>query len=286
MSLANEPLRSLTAVEIAEYEKNGAAVVRQMLPLEWIELMRDAVEDVLANPGRFGVNYNASEKKGRFFGDLFSWLDNDDFRRFAQESPLPIIAAQATRSERMNFFYDQLLVKEPDTVERTPWHQDLPYWPLQGEQIISLWVPLDAVTPESGSVIYIQGSHRWDSWFQPQSFNANPKVMEPEHPFGDDFDPLPDIDADPDTYVQLCWELEPGDLILHHPRTVHGAGGNRSFSQRRRAIAMRYTGDDVRYDPRPGNFVSMVVDLGLLEDPGISAGSRLDCELFPRVLPR
>jgi ectoine hydroxylase-related dioxygenase (phytanoyl-CoA dioxygenase family) len=272
MSLATEPLRSLNPEEIANYENDGAAVVRQVLPLEWVELMRDAVERVLANPGRFGVDNNASEKRGRFFGDLFSWLDNDDFRRFAQESPLPQIAAQVMESERINFFYDQLLVKEPDTVERTPWHQDLPYWPLKGEQIISLWVP--------------KGSHRWSSWFQPQSFSSNPRAREPEHTFADQFDPLPDLDADPETYVQLCWELGPGDLILHHPRTVHGASGNRSSSQRRRAIAMRYTGDDARYDPRPGNFVSMTVDLGLLEDPGIAAGSRLDCKLFPQVWPR
>ena len=110
MSLPQEPLRNLSRVEIDSYERDGAAIVRNILPLEWVELMRDAVERVLANPGRFGVDNNANEKTGRFFGDLFTWLDNDDFRCFAQESPLPVIAAQAMESEGINFFYDQLLV--------------------------------------------------------------------------------------------------------------------------------------------------------------------------------
>ena len=30
---------------------------------------------------------------------------------------------------RVNFFFDQLIVKEPGTAQRTPWHQDLPYGP-------------------------------------------------------------------------------------------------------------------------------------------------------------
>ena len=30
----------------------------------------------------------------------------------------------------LHVFYDQLRIKEPGTVKRTPWHHDMPYWPL------------------------------------------------------------------------------------------------------------------------------------------------------------
>jgi hypothetical protein len=50
-------------------------------------------------------------------------------------------------SSAVNFFYDQLFVKEPGTTERTPWHQDQPYWALQGSQICSVWVRYE---PEEG----------------------------------------------------------------------------------------------------------------------------------------
>ena len=35
-------------------------------------------------------------------------------------------------------------------------------------------------------------------------------------------------------------------MVVHHARTLHAAGGNRSATQRRRAISVRYAGDDVR----------------------------------------
>jgi ectoine hydroxylase-related dioxygenase (phytanoyl-CoA dioxygenase family) len=45
--------------------------------------------------------------------------------------------------------------------------------------------------------------------------------------------------------------MEPGDVVVHHPLTVHGASGNRSQSQRRAAISVRYLGEDAVWDPRP-----------------------------------
>lgn len=45
--------------------------------------------------------------------------------------------------------------------------------------------------------------------------------------------------------------VEPGDLTVHHARTLQGAPPNRS-DRRRRAVSVRYCGDDVRYLHRPG----------------------------------
>ena len=45
----------------------------------------------------------------------------------------------------INFFYDFMFVKEPGTREVTRWHQDEPYWAVKGEQVCSVWLPLDPV---------------------------------------------------------------------------------------------------------------------------------------------
>lgn len=42
------------------------------------------------------------------------------------------------RANKVNIFYDQLLIKEPGTVKRTPWHYDMPYWPLVGWQVCTI----------------------------------------------------------------------------------------------------------------------------------------------------
>ncbi|TGQ21548.1 phytanoyl-CoA dioxygenase family protein, partial [Mesorhizobium sp. M00.F.Ca.ET.216.01.1.1] len=62
--------------------------------------------------------------------------------------------------------------------------------------------------------------------------------------------PVPDPDNDPSMKV-LEWEMEPGDAILFDFRTAHGARGNLTAA-RRRALSLRWVGDDAHYVERPG----------------------------------
>jgi ectoine hydroxylase-related dioxygenase (phytanoyl-CoA dioxygenase family) len=49
----------------------------------------------------------------------------------------------------------------------------------------------------------------------------------------------------------LTWDCDPGDAIVIHPYTIHGAKGNAGTAthQRRVAITTRWLGDDVRWLP-------------------------------------
>jgi ectoine hydroxylase-related dioxygenase (phytanoyl-CoA dioxygenase family) len=260
-------------------DRDGAAVVRGVVPMEWIERMRVAIDCELAGASPTAAEYGLVA--GRFYGDFFLWLRNADFRDFALSSPLPALAARTMNSETVNLFYDQLFVKEPGSVERTPWHQDLPYWPVSGEQVVSIWVPFDAATPENGVVTYIKGSHRWGKTYQPRAFddrNAGAFAASA-------YDPMPDIEADPRRFDFLSWSLEPGDVLLHKGLTVHGAPGNRTADRRRRALAVRYTGDDARYTPRPGTFMDMASVRAHVPAPGLADGGRMAGPLFPRAWP-
>lgn len=58
---------------------------------------------------------------------------------------------------------------------------------------------------------------------------------------------VPDVLADAELATLLAsFEVEPGGVVVHHYRTLHGAPGNTSVSRRRRAISVRYCGDDIR----------------------------------------
>ena len=52
-------------------------------------------------------------------------------------------------------------------------------------------------------------------------------------------------------YHILEWSMEPGDAVLFDFRAVHGARGNKK-NIRRRALSLRWVGDDVTYIERPG----------------------------------
>jgi ectoine hydroxylase-related dioxygenase (phytanoyl-CoA dioxygenase family) len=279
--------RALSPEELRAYREDGAARIRGVVPLEWIERMARAVDRILAAPGPASVEYTPQGQPGRYYGDFFVWLRDPDFAAFVRESPLPELAAALMGSARVSFFYDQLLVKEPGTGEPTPPHQDLPYWPLRGEQIVSIWVPFDPVRLDSGAVNYVKGSHRWGRTFAPESFGPRSGYAEIYAKTG--FEKLPPLDELLAGHEILRWETEPGDVVVHHPLTLHYSEGNRSARLRRRALALRYLGDDARYDARPGVFT---------ENPRVRAlfpsekllefrdGEPMINESFPVVWPR
>ena len=267
---------------IATFERDGAVILRGMIEPHWVDRMRGAVDTVLAQPTAMASEL-AKDTSGRFYGDFFLWRHNVEFRRFIFESPLAEIAARMMRSTRVNFFYEQLLVKEPGTSARTPWHQDLPYWCVDGWQIVSIWVPFDLATPHNGVVSYVRGSHLWGKMFRPRSFGAMPRKADEENA---GMEEAPDIDARPQDYEFVTGVLQPGDVFVHHALTLHGAPGNASGSERRRALATRWTGDDARFLNRPGNFLKGEKFAPLAKFAPTADGMRLDSELFPRVLPR
>jgi len=267
---------------IRRYREDGATVLRGVVGADWVEIMRDAIQEVLDHPGSAAMEYTAPGKSGRYYGDFFVWRRHEAFRRFMSESCLPDVAAQFMGAREVHFFYDQLLVKEPGTKEETPWHQDLPYWPVRGDQVMSIWVPFDPATVESGVVQYIKGSHRWGRMFAPKTFGGSG--------FADVYkeaglEPLPDIEGTLDQYTVLHWEMEPGDVLIHHPLTLHYARGNASKTGRRRGLALRYVGDDAQYDTRPGTFLQNPRLQEILPPITLSDGDPLSGELFPKVWP-
>lgn len=275
------------------YRRDGATVLRRVVDLSWIERLSVAIDRILENQNS-GVDMSRPGE-GRFFGDVFSWLNEPEIEAFVRNAGLAAFAATLMGSGEARFFYDQLLVKEPGTPKRTPWHQDLPYWPATGEQIMSIWVPLDPASPESGVVSYVKGSHRWNAFFPMEEWTDNePQLLDGAFDHarsvfyrdGDRGRTLADIRDHPERYEFLTWNVEPGDVIVHHPLAVHGAPGNMSHSQRRRAIAMRWFGDDARWDDSRPHFMRTLRRDSSFPYPSLQSGDPITDPLFPRLWPQ
>lgn len=177
---------------------------------------------------------------------------------------------------RLNLYDEHLLVKEPGTATPTYWHHDAPYFHIQGDQICSIWLALDKVTAETGAMRFATGSHGWGKLFLPIRIGAGDPVP------GDEIDadiagPVPDIDADPERYPTVSFDLEPGDCVLFHGRTLHSATGNSSPDQRRRALSLRFIGDDITWKNR--------VKAPLVFSRRMEDGDPVDSPESPRVWP-
>ncbi len=273
---------------VDQFWRDGAAVLRGALPMEWVDRLRKTVDELLLDPSKPLEDFTG---KGTFFTGASLWQRVPEFRAVVFDSPMAELAARFLRSSKVNFFYDQTFVKEPGAVEKTLWHQDLVFWPIDGEQIISFWIPLDRATPENGVVTYIKGSHSWGKLYRRQFIDAglaaDPAMRDAIaiKEARSIYEPVPDVDANPGAYEYLAWDVDPGDIIVHHARSLHGANGNSSTGQRRRAFSLRWAGEDVVFKRRPGDSLDKP---GEMERRGISLreGDALDSPLYPVVLPR
>lgn len=281
--------RPITRDEIAAYRAAGVVLLRGILDLHAVNALRRCIDDAVRTIGESASGYDMSSLtraaqldnrdllesesggqhnvaalvdyikasgkpflfddaaggKGSFFLDTGIGARLRPFRHFTLNGPGPEIAAALLESDRVNFFGDQVFVKEPGTRERTAFHQDATYFEIEGDQCCVLWIPADPVTIETGAMQYLRGSHRSGKLYQPNVFVAQTPLP------GAEGEALPDIEGHPQDYDIVHFDAEPGDVIVHHYRTVHGAGGNQSRYQVRRAASLRYCGSDIRYTRRP-----------------------------------
>jgi ectoine hydroxylase-related dioxygenase (phytanoyl-CoA dioxygenase family) len=266
-----EQIRALTEAEISTFETDGIVCLRGLFSADWVDRMRAAAESGMSNPGALHAELaDEHGQQGRFFHDTFIWRQLEGCRDYVFNSPAARIAGQLMSATKINIFFDQWLIKEPGTTTKTPWHHDMTYWPINGDQICTLWLALDPVNVENGPVEYIRGSHRWGKKFRPASFGSG-------HQYTEDFPEVPDIDQMRSELDIVQFELAPGDCTIHHGLTVHSAPGNSSATTRRRAHVSRWAGNDVVFHPRDG-----IQEMPPM--PDIPAGGPIDSELWPRII--
>jgi hypothetical protein len=194
------------------------------------------------------------------FRDYYRVSEVDDlFRAFRLSRQNGRNAARVLgRDMQIRSVTDLLAVKMPASkqgkvgrgADVTEWHQDHGAVPVRANSF-AFWVALDEVTPEMGSVVFYEGSHKvghmgWD----PTGF---PRVQQcPQSP------PL---------------TLQPGDATAHLSLVVHGAPENRT-DRPRWAYICNYFPGMAPYTGAPNH------NLG---DAVIEAGKPLDHPAFPVV---
>ena len=232
----------LSADDIATYQRDGVVLIKGLFA-DWVDVLRDGIAANMADPGPYAAENLKEGEAGRFFDDYCNWQRIPQFEETVRRSPAAEVAADLMGSRRCQMFHDHVLVKEPGTAKPTPWHQDSPYYFVEGRQNVSFWSPLDPV--RAASLRCVKGSHLWPREVLPTRWLAETEF----YPDEKDFMPVPDPDAEGMEIVE--YEMEPGDAVAFHFRILHGARGNQAAT-RRRAFSLRLLGDDARYVTRPG----------------------------------
>jgi ectoine hydroxylase-related dioxygenase (phytanoyl-CoA dioxygenase family) len=262
---------------IDTFQRDGAVAVRGLLDDEWVELLRGHVEEMRERgyDPRSRVGATADEEPAVLTSDSI-WLTSLEFRRFLFESPIAEAAAALMRSRTARLYEDLLLYSKPNAPARTGWHQDEPAWPVGGRQMSSVWLSLEEVTPSTGAMRFVPGSHVGPMYWP----KAGPEAMEkmaPDRVFWDG-GPFPDVDGETDRFPVITIPAEPGDVVVFHPRILHTAYGS-SDSRPRRTFTVRMMGDDVRWLPKRSLYYRW------MRDNGLNQGDVLDHPRFPELWP-
>ena len=144
--------------QIQEFSENGAILLKNTFDRDWLRILAEGIEKNRKDPGPYACQYTPQDDEGDFYDDYCNWSRIKEYNNFILNSPAAEIAGCLTQSSEMRIFHEHVLVKEPKTAESTPWHHDQPYYCVDGEQVCSIWLPLDPVPKESG-LEFVAGSH-------------------------------------------------------------------------------------------------------------------------------
>ena len=220
----------LTSNQVAEFHERGYLQLDRLVEPDEIAWVRGIYDRLFA------------ERAGWDRGEQFDLAGSDDPAAKPRLPQLMNPAAFAPELERAAFRQaaleiarqllgdeagpgDEHAIRKPaEDGAETPWHQDEAYWdPSFAYEALSIWTPLQEATLVNGCMQFVPGSHRDRGILPHHSIGHDPRIHGLET---DGVDPR----------LAVACPLPPGGCTIHHCRTLHYTGPNRSGQPRRAYI--------------------------------------------------
>ena len=153
---------------------------------------------------------------------LFTWVDA------LMRHPIILDAVEDLIGPNILCWNTFFWVKEAGSETFVSWHQDLNYWGLDTDALITAWLALSPATPDSGCMRILPGSHRGDMMPHEDKFESNNMLTRGQ-----------EIAVEIDEARTVAMPLAPGEMSLHNGRLAHASGPNLS-SDRRIGLSLHY----------------------------------------------
>ncbi len=209
--------------QVAEYAAHGWWVSPPCLDEEALEELRFGIERYYAGERDWALPIVAASDWEPADGDVvrqndFASLQVEELRAFLRRPLIAAMAARLSGSNSVRLFHDQIVYKPP----RRPlldsgvgWHTDRAYWKTcTSLRMLTAWIPLSDVDESSGTMIVIDGSHRWPGVERLRSFHER------------DVEAVRERFQAPGPWVEVPYRLRAGQVAFHHCLTIHGSREN------------------------------------------------------------
>ena len=225
---------NLTTNDIKTFQKNGFIKLKNVLTPDVIQVLRCEILSLLRKTFK---NYN-DIKKNRFLSLEMMWLENTSIREFVLSSRIAKICAELLSVKRIRLYHDNALVKESGC-GRTPWHYDDHHFPLDTNDVITAWIPAQAIPIEMGPLAFAKPLEVYklvkDIEFNEFDTSYDRKIK----------------DVFKNKNVSIIEEpFELGEVSFHHNLSFHAASDNKT-TQSRVVLANTYFADGARVVKNP-----------------------------------
>ena len=124
--------REISSEEINTYQKDGVVLLEALFDSDWIDLLKQGLDSNCKNPTQRARVWDRDAQGRTMFWDSQAWQGIEEYRQFVFDSPAAEVAGRLLKAREINFFFDAVFVRSPGTQFSTPWHQDEPYWSIEG----------------------------------------------------------------------------------------------------------------------------------------------------------
>lgn len=215
---------SLSQEELAQYREKGWIVPRWELPQELIAEMREEYKALLERNSHIASDIMMAPHQTN--GGSMGVIGSQKWLEFATHPGLMAIARQLIGDDII-LWGTTIFGKPAQNGKETPWHQDGEYYPIQPLEVLTIWIPLDDVTPENGPMRFIPGSHKAHELFSHSWVEGDDKTI--------------NLVCDAEHFDEATAEpllLRAGQVSFHDVYMIHGSHANRT-DQRRAAFIVR-----------------------------------------------
>lgn len=219
-----------------------------------------------AEVNRLAAAGDGPGRSGFLSMDLMWQSGSEVLELFALAPRIGRLAADLLEVGDVRLYHDNVLSKEPGC-GRTPWHFDAHHFPIAGRDIVTSWLPLQAIPAPMGPLAFAAGRDTW-RLADGVDFAAS----------GDSYDRGV---ADAFRAAQVQVDDTPfalGDISFHHSWCFHYARAN-ATTQPRMVMASTYFADGARLVDEP----TMVSGDWQRFMPGAAPGAAIDTPLNPIV---